>query len=149
MSAALYWDTSALLKLYAQELDSSAYRQMLIARKEHPVVSFLHRVELFYALRHKEARAEIAPGAAARLFSDYSRHLSEGGFHVISWRDDLARESHELLDQCLGSPASVSLRSLDGLHLSALCMSGASGLVTTDAGMRRAAGKLGIRLVDP
>ena len=83
MSGLIYWDTSALVKLYASEPDSFAYRELMLSSKAQPVTSFLHRVELFFALRHKEDRGEILAGAAARLFGDYLRHLGGGRFHEI------------------------------------------------------------------
>ncbi len=53
MTAPVYWDTSAVIKLYAPESDSTKYRQLLIAQAEPLAVSKLHDVELFYALRGK------------------------------------------------------------------------------------------------
>lgn len=144
-----YWDTSALVKLYAPEPDSPAFQKILIANNEQPVVSFLHRVELYYALRQKEARHEMTPGSAARLFSLFLKHLTEGRFHYIPWREELAVDTHAYLERCLAMPNPVNLRSLDGLHLGAFHSSGATGLVTTDSIMRRAATQLGILLVDP
>lgn len=149
MSGLLYWDTSALLKLYAPEPDSPAYRKLLKSRTEQPVTAFLHRVELFFALRHKEDRGEIAAGAAGRLFADYLRHLGEGRFHEIPWGDDIAISARSVLEPCLSASSPVKLRSLDGLHLGALLSGGISKLVTTDVGMRRAAQCLGIALIDP
>jgi predicted nucleic acid-binding protein len=149
MSGLLYWDTSALLKLYAEEPDSSAYRALLVTRQEQPVVAFLHRVELYFALRHKEDRGEIAAGASGRLFGDFLRHVGVNKFREIPWGDDIAKSARDTLEPCLFSPIPVRLRSLDGLHLGALLLGGISKLVTTDEGMRKAAGLLGIDLVDP
>jgi predicted nucleic acid-binding protein len=149
MSGFFYWDTSTLLKLYAVEPDSPAYRSLMKGRRERPVTSVLHRAELFYSLRHKEERREIVDGAAARLFSLYQQHLAEGRFHEIPWGLDVADASREALDSCLASPSPVKLRSLDGLHLGAMISGGISSLVTTDACMRRAASCLGITLIDP
>lgn len=71
MAHAIYWDTSALLKLYAPEPDSSAYLRLLIQQPADLAISFLHGVELYYALRGKESRGEIAAGSAKRLFPGY------------------------------------------------------------------------------
>jgi predicted nucleic acid-binding protein len=46
MNEAIYWDTSAILKLYAPEPDSGDYLRLLIQQTEDVALSFLHRVEL-------------------------------------------------------------------------------------------------------
>ena len=96
MANAIYWDTSALLKLYAPESGSSDYLRLLIRQPEDLAISFLHRVELYFALRGKESRGEIAAGSAARLFElfgfDYPHSACAlGGENstrkgVIKWR---------------------------------------------------------------
>ncbi len=149
MSGLFYWDTSTLVKLYAPEPDSPAYRSLMKGRSERPVTSFLHRVELYYALRQKEERGEIVAGAAGRMFAGYQRHLAEGRFHEIPWGGDISDAARTALDSCLVSHLPVKLRSLDGLHLGAVISAGITALVTTDAHMRRAAACLGIRLIDP
>jgi len=50
MANAIYWDTSALLKHFAPEPDSSDYLRLLIQQPEDLAVSFLHRVKLYFAL---------------------------------------------------------------------------------------------------
>lgn len=149
MSRFIYWDTSALLKIYAPEPDSPAYRALMASRQERPTTSYLHRVELFFALRHKEDRGEIVAGAAARLFSRYERHLDEARFHEIPWGSDAEAAAREALDSCLNLPTPVKLRSLDGLHLGAMQAGGIPTLVATDARLRKAARGLGLSLVDP
>lgn len=149
MSGLFYWDTSTLVKLYAPESDSPAYLALMKGRPERPVTSFLHRVELFYALRQKEDRGEIAVGAAMRMFAKYQRHLTEGRFHEIPWGGDVSDAARSALELCLASHSPVKLRSLDGLHLGAVISGGIPAVVTTDAYMRRAAACLGITLIDP
>ena len=41
MANAIYWDTSALIKLYAPEPDSSDYLRLLIQQPENLAISFL------------------------------------------------------------------------------------------------------------
>ncbi len=56
MTNAIYGDTSALLKLYAPEPDSSDYLRLLIQQSEDVAISFLQRVERYFALRGKRDR---------------------------------------------------------------------------------------------
>ena len=58
MNDIVYWDTSALLKVYAAEADSSDYLQLLISQPGDIAISYLHRVELYYALCGKESRGK-------------------------------------------------------------------------------------------
>jgi uncharacterized protein len=117
MTHAIYCDTSALLKLYAPEPDSSDYLRLLIQQSEDVAISFLHRVELYFALRGKESRGEIAAGSARRLFQQFERHVNSARYFIIPWGEDVALEARRLLDTCLTATPAVMLRSLDGLHL--------------------------------
>jgi uncharacterized protein len=97
MANAIYWDTSALLKLYASEPDSRDYLRLLMHQPEDVAISFLHRVELYYALCGKEARGEITAGSAERLFQLFEQHVRAGRYYPIPWGDDVDYEARQLL----------------------------------------------------
>lgn len=107
MRAAIYWDTSVLLKLYAPEPDSGHFRQLLRTQTMPMAVSFLHRIELNYALVAKELRGEICQGSARRLFAAFLDHREQGRFLEIPWSDDVehhARSPANLLSgRCSGN----------------------------------------------
>lgn len=145
---AVYWDTSALLKLYAAEADSSAYTRQFVAQHEDIAVGFLHRVEMHYALRGKEARGEIVPGSAKTLFSSFARHLAEGRFFLVPGGDDVEENSRQVLDRCLAAMPPVMVRTLDGLHLGSIVAAGISSLITADVRMRQAASLAGIHVIE-
>ena len=149
MANAIYWDTSALIKLYAPEPDSSDYLRLLIQQPENLAISFLHRVELYFALCGKESRGEIAGGFAKRLFQLFERHVSAGRYYLIPWGDDVAFESRLLLDESLNATPPVVLRSLDGLHLGALRAAKIQNVVTADMRMRDAARSVAIGVIEP
>lgn len=149
MTNAIYWDTSALLKLYAPEPDSSDYLRLLIQQSEDVAISFLHRVELYFALRGKEFRGEIAAGSARLLFQQFERHVSSGHYFIIPWGEDVALEARRLLDTCLTATPAVMLRSLDGLHLGALRAAKIQFVVTADVKMRDAARTASIGIREP
>jgi hypothetical protein len=148
MANAVYWDTSALLKLYAPEPDSSDYTRLLIQQPEDLAISFLHHVELYFALCGKEDRGEIAAGSAKHLFASFERHVSAGQYFVIPWGDDIARESRRLLDKALAAKPPTMLRSLDGLHFGAVCTAKIQHLVCADLRMRQAAKTVGIGVIE-
>ncbi len=147
MPAAIYWDTSALLKLYTPEPDSVHFRSMLRAQTEAVAISFLHRVELNFALTAKELRGEIAQGGARRLYEWFLRHREEGRFLEIPWGDDVAHHTRVALDRCLMSHPPVMLRSLDGIHLGSMLAAGIRKITTTDTRLRNAAVCLGFEVL--
>jgi predicted nucleic acid-binding protein len=149
MANAIYWDTSALLKLYAPEPDSSDYLRLLIQQPEDVAVSFLHRVELYFALGGKESRGEIASGSTKRLFQLFEQHVKSGRYFVIPWGDDVASAAQTLLDTSLSATPPVMLRSLDGMHLGALRAARIQSVVTADVRMRDAARIAGMGVIVP
>ena len=149
MANAVYWDTSVLLKLYAPEPDSSDYLRLLIQQPEDLAISFLHRVELYFALRGKESRGEIAVGSARHLFGSFERHVSAGRYFVIPWGEDVARETRQLLDEALEATPPAMLRSLDGLHLGAVRAAKIQNIVCADLKMLQAARIAGIGVIQP
>jgi predicted nucleic acid-binding protein len=149
MTFAVYWDTSALLKLYAPEQDSDQYRRLLIAQQEHVAISALHDVEFFYALRCKEARGEIPNGSSQQLIASFQQHVREGRYFQIPWGQDLVQNARDALDLCLTQIPPRPLRSLDGLHLGALQAANIQRIVTADIRMQEAATALGVTNVLP
>ena len=149
MANAIYWDTSALIKLYAPEPDSSDYLRLLIQQPENVAISFLHRVELYFALCGKESRGEIVAGSARRLFQLFERHVRAGRYYLIPWGEDVASESRQLLDASLNATPPVMLRSLDGLHLGALRAAKIQSVITADMRMRDAARLAAIGVIEP
>ena len=149
MANAVYWDTSAILKLYAPEPDSRDYLRLLIQQVEDVAISFLHRIELYFALGGKESRGEMSPGSAKRLFQLFEEHVEGGRYFVIPWGDDVEAEASRLLDGSLNATPPVMLRSLDGVHLGALRAARIQSVVTADVRMRDAARSARIAVVEP
>lgn len=147
MESAIYWDTSVLLKLYADEPDSIHYREKLCQQKEQVAISFLHRVELLYALAAKEQRGEIKEGQAKLLFASFQKHRGEGRFLEIPWGEDVESAAHEVLATCGNRAPPVPLRSLDGFHLGAIRAAAIRKVISTDIRFRAAAECLGLDLL--
>jgi predicted nucleic acid-binding protein len=144
----IYWDTSALLKCYAPEPDSAAYRSLL-GNRTLIAICFIHRVEMAYALRQKEIRGEILPTAAGHLTARFDRDADEGRFVVLPWGPDLVQAARDILNRCVSAPEPVAIRTLDGIHLAAARLAGIRDIATTDRRMRAAAETLALKLVDP
>ena len=103
MGNTVYWDTSALLKIYAAEADSSDYLKLLISQPGDIAVSYLHRVELYYGLRGKESRGEIQPGAAKTLYTSFESHLDDQRYFEIPWGSDVLGEAQSALKRLVTS----------------------------------------------
>lgn len=149
MANAIYWDTSALLKLDATETDSAGYLQLLTRQRDRLAISFLHRVELSFALHAKESRGEITTGSASQLFQLFEQHVNAGRYFVIPWSNDVAVAARQTLDASSNATPPVMLRSLDGIHLGAVRPAKIQSVVTADARMRDAARKAAISVIEP
>ncbi len=145
----VYWDTSALVKLYAKEADSVDYRNVMLGQTERVVISHLHRIEVYYALSMKEVRSEIQTGAAKSLFSLFEKHMSAGVYWEIPIGYDVVAAARKALDVNLSATSPVALRTLDGLHIGAMLAAKVSKLVTADKRMMDAACALGIQCISP
>ncbi len=135
-------------RLYAPEPDSSDYLRLLIQQPEDLAISFLYRVELYFALRGRELRGETAVGSAAKLFQLFEQHVSAGRYYVIPWGEDVALEARHLLDASLNASPPVMLRSLDGLHFGALRAAKIQSVVAADMRMRDAAHVTAIGVIE-
>jgi uncharacterized protein len=126
-----YFDTSALMKIVAEEAESAGLGVWIDERGERLVSSELARVELLRAVRRRDAT--LLPYAQELLKRTLLLALS---ISVV--------EAAGLLEP-------VSLRSLDALHLASALSLGPEldGLVTYDNRLAQAAEELGIRTLAP
>lgn len=128
--AAVYLDTSALVKLIVEEDESRALLRHLGSRP-HRASCALARVELVGAVRPS---GEPALRRAAQLLERLT---------LIRLDDELLADAAALTSQ--------TVRSLDAIHLAAARSLGESlsEIVTYDRRMTDAAGALGIRVAAP
>lgn len=128
--AAVYLDSSAIVKLAVREPESDALRRHL--RRRRPWLSS--------ALARTEVLRALLPGGDRAVAA---------GRQVLA-RCDLIRINDQVLDRA-GSLSPIELRSLDSIHLATAQRLGADlgGLVTYDLRMAAAAVQLGLRVVAP
>jgi uncharacterized protein len=128
--AAIYLDSSAIVKLAVREPESAALRRYLRGRRPR-VSSALARAEVMRALLGK---GEAARKAGRRVLGDL----------------DLLRLNHRVLDLA-GELLPFELRTLDAIHLATAQRLGVDlgRLCTYDGRMRDAAEELGIAVVSP
>jgi hypothetical protein len=123
-----YWDTSALVKLYAKEPDSAAFETQAMSDASGTVTARIALYEARATFQRKEAEGILQAGAAEKLYNE------------------MEREYGQVLTRCYGQTPTVPLRTLDALHLAAARVAGETEVVTTDKRMREAAKTLGFSL---
>jgi len=141
----IYWDTSCVVKLYAAEADSDELLALATETDDSLCCSAVLTAEFFHALKQKELRKEIRPGAAAALFSAFERDVEGGRFVLLPIGRDVLSGAVEIAKTCLDRTPFVPIRTLDSIHLATARLLRVSRLVSTDARMRAAASLLGLR----
>lgn len=128
---ALYLDSSAFVKIVVDERESSALRAFLETQDASVVSSALLRAEALRAVRH------LGPEVLA---------LVREGLRRV----DLVGLDDRVLDTA-GMLAPDVLRTLDAIHLATAIQVGddLQAIVTYDARMIDAAGRLGLKTVTP
>lgn len=140
----IYWDTSCVLKLYATEADSETFLSLAAEAEDALCCSAVLSAELFYALRQKELRKDLTPGAAEKLFAAFEQDAEAGRFVLLPVGQDVLTDAIAVAKACLSEEPPIPVRTLDGIHLATARVLRVSRIVTTDDRMRAAAKCLGI-----
>ena len=134
-----YWDTSALVKLYAKELDSAAFEAQAMSDAAGTVTSRITIYEARATFRRKENEGILKSGAAEKLYNELLQDVAAGEVHLVELGSDFEREYGQVLARCYAQTPAILLRTLDAVHLAAARVAGETELVTTDKRMREAA----------
>ena len=108
-----HWDTSALLKLFLAEDDSTVFCA-LAAEGNTPVTAFIARHELQAAFTRREGEGSLQRGEADRLYADFLQDLSRGDTREIPAGGMLEAEYAKVLRQCLFDSPQVFVRTNGG-----------------------------------
>ena len=138
----VYWDTSALLKLYVLETDSAYFVGLIKASSTPLLTSEIARVEIFSALARKENAGEFSKGMAEQLYARFLSAASRGSIVTVPLAADVVREAVSLTRNCYSQ--SVPIRSLDAIHVASAVASGAQIMVATDVRLREVAALAGL-----
>ncbi|CAN5880147.1 hypothetical protein BH24DEI2_BH24DEI2_07950 [soil metagenome] len=142
-----FWDTSALLKLYAFEPDA-AYFLNLVANDARPLLTAdIAREEMLCALYRKELSGDVKPGEARVLFNRFLEDERNGRIIVIPNGQDVLAEAERLVKRCYAQTPPLTVRSLDVIHVASALVSKADAVVATDARLRDAAGVMGLNVL--
>ena len=141
-----YWDTSALVKLYVREADSSRF-EALASSATRVVSSTLTRYEARAVFRRKEADAALAAGGADLLYRTLAADFADSLVEAVADSPDVEREFGRVLNACLAQSPPIFVRTLDALHLASALVAGEREFVTADIRQRAAAQFLGLSVV--
>ncbi len=141
-----YWDTSTLVKLYAQEPDSAAFENHLLNATTKPATSRIALYEARATFQRKEAEGILQPGFAQQLYAEVLQDVFAGELRLVELGTDVEREYGQVLEQCYQPTPPIPLRTLDALHLASARVAGETEVVATDKRMRDAAKLLGFAL---
>lgn len=140
------WDTSALLKLYMAEADSTVFEQ-IAACSTLPCAAFIARHEARAAFLRREGEGALPSGEAERLYQVLIADMASGNVVETPLSAALEAEYALILRQCLLHSPPVFIRTNDALHLAAARLSGETEFVTADARQRAAALHLGFTVL--
>src|ERR1017187_1472948 len=140
-----YWDTSTLAKLYVVEPDSKIFETHLAATGT-AVTSELARWELFRVAARKEAEGFIGAGKAEIIFTRFLADVSAGKVTLVPFDERVENRYRELVLRLHRLKPPVVARTLDCIHIATAELISAAEVVVTDAGFRKAASTLGLKI---
>jgi len=144
-----YWDTSGLVKLYAPESDSSQFEFHALNSAAKPIVAAITRLEMWVALRRKEADGFMTSGHAKLHLDRFDDDVNRGEIRVVELDDAVYEKFVRLTEECFSRVPPLLVRTLDMLHLATAQIAAAGEFVTTDKRLREAAAVMGFTLFPP
>src|SRR5438552_9605443 len=141
-----YWDTSTLVKLYAQEQDSSAFEAKAAAQTSALITSKIALYEARATFRRKEAEGILPAGTAQTTYNELLQDVAANDVRLIDLDATVEQDYGQVLNLCYQQTPSLPLRTLDALHLASARASGETEIVATDKRLRDAAKLLGFTL---
>jgi predicted nucleic acid-binding protein len=142
-----YWDTSALVKLYAREADSEHFLHLLETAIRPMYASAIADVEVLCALHRKERFQDIAPGSSLRLYERFLSDCATGRIVRVPYGADVASRAEEVVRAAFKRSRPVVIRSLDVIHIASALTIKANRVVATDSRLREVASLNSLALV--
>ena len=145
-----YWDSSALIKLYAPEPDSLYYVRRAAEGTGPIITSLIAKTAVVIGLRRKEAIGDLNAGTAAILIRKFHSDCESGRIQIVPHDVAVAREAERLAAVVFGDRQKpVFIRSLDLIHAASASVVHAEVFVATDKRLREVVALLGVSLAPP
>jgi predicted nucleic acid-binding protein len=142
-----FWDTSALVKLYVPEPDSSQFRQLMRVSAEKPIISQLVVAEMHRTLWAKQLARAVPANHAEPTYREFLKDIESGVLSVIPFAGDVQREFDRIVQICYRTIPVVPIRTLDGLLVASALVAGTALLISTDKRQRKAATRVGLQIL--
>ena len=141
-----YWDTSALVKLFAKESDSPSFHTHAAVMVQRLITAEFARLELWAALRRKETEGALLTGEARKLLSEFDLSCEQGEWKPVPDSSAVRAEFERVVEQCCSHLPPVFIGTLDALHIASALAVGETEIVATDKRLREAALQIGFQL---
>jgi len=141
--AGIYVDSSAFAKLYVPEAESERLDVFLQGRRGL-FISDLVITEVLSAVARRKRERELRADQANEIRDAVLADADSGSFERLDLSPAVHREAERLL---LGTD-SLSLRTLDALHIALALSISATHVLTFDRRMREAAVQAGLKIID-
>jgi uncharacterized protein len=141
----IYWDTSAILKLYIPENDSDYFLRLITTTEGQFVTSAVASMELLCAFERKERDGDIKSGGARAAFEQFLYDTRQGRIIEIPYGRDVVYEARKLMGVI--SKPQILVRSLDMIHLASAVAIKAEAIAATDVRLRQIASLAKLRLL--
>ena len=142
----VFWDTSALLKLYVAEPDSKAFAT-LAQSEDSLAISAWTTHEILCGLHRKELLRDLKKGGAEAIYRRVLQQIASGCLQVVTYTAAVAQRTSEVIRGCYSARTPVAIRSLDALQLGSALAGGAIEMVSADARMRAGAKIFNLRVL--
>ena len=142
----VFWDTSALLKLYVAEPDSPLFATFAQRGGSLAIAAWTTH-EILCGLLRKELLRDLKKGGAEAIYQRILQQIAADALHVVNYTAMVAQRTTEVIRGCYGARKPVAIRSLDALQLGSALASGAIEVVSADARMRAGANVLNLHVL--
>ena len=130
-----YWDSSALVKLYVQELDSTEFRELAV-NANRVATGSLTRHEVRTVFRRREAEGVLPSGEAAALYDELTADIAAADIVIQPETADMEREFGTVLEACFSQKPPTFIRTNDALHLASAKVAGELEFITAEFSVR-------------
>jgi len=141
----IYFDTSALVKLYYPEDESKSVSHWVLNREEAIPFTLFHELELNTALSARVFRGDVTLQERENARKAIESDLLTGV--LIKTSVDWERAFAEALELCDRHSIQLGCRSLDIMHVACAMILGCSGVVSYDRRQRSLAAAAGLQAI--
>jgi uncharacterized protein len=140
-NGAVYLDTSALAKWYLLEPNSAQVTEYII-NLERAAISSLTMTEMRCLLARRKRMRELDAGLEAQIYATFLEDIAQGSLWLYPIEDKHMESAANLISIL----PSITLRTLDAIHLGIAQHYGFERIATADKNFAEAAVALGLRV---